>query len=54
MVNYMKEVNKYYSSYKESEKRIDYLKYGILNEYGYNLESSNSEKYNEEFIIKKN
>lgn len=50
----MKEVNCYFQGFNDSENRLDYLKYGLLNEYGYNLTGSNKETYNEEKIIKKN
>ena len=48
----MKNVNGYYCSYNDSDKRIDFLKYGLLNEFGYNIENKKS-IYNEENIIKK-
>ena len=32
----MKETNSYYKGYIESDNRLDYLKYGLLNEYGLN------------------
>ena len=53
MVKIMKEVNKYFIGYNETENKIDYIKYGILNEFGYNVDSSLNEIYNEEKIIKK-
>ena len=47
----MKEINNYYKSYNESKKRIDFLKYGLFNERGINIDS-NLKYYNEEDIIK--
>lgn len=49
----MKEINRYYKSYSDKNNKSDYLKYGILNLYGPNLEASSREKYNEEEIIKR-
>lgn len=49
----MKEVNKYFQGYKESTNRIDYLKYGLLNDYGYNIDRTTKEQYNEEEITKR-
>ncbi len=49
----MKEVNCYFKGFNETENRLDYLKYGLFNEFGYNLTGSNKEEYNEEKIIKK-
>lgn len=49
----MREINGYYGGYNNSEERIDYLKYGLLNEYGINLESNSKSSYNEDSIIKK-
>ncbi len=48
----MKEINCYYKGYSESNNRIDYLKYGLLNEYGNELERKDKEFYNEDKIIK--
>ncbi len=48
----MKETNSYYKGYVESDNRLDYLKYGLLNEYGLNLDR-NINYYDEEQIIKK-
>lgn len=47
----MKEINRYYESFTDTSSRIDYLKYGILNDYGLNPGHS-KECYNEEKIIK--
>ncbi len=49
----MREVNLYYQGYFETDKKIDYLKYGLLNEYGYNMGLKPKEYYNEDKIIKK-
>lgn len=49
----MKEVNGYLKGFNNSNKRIDYLKYGLLNDYGLDLDSSLN-FYNEEAIIKTN
>lgn len=48
----MKEVNNYYEGYNESVLKIDYLKYGLLNEFGCNGRLK-KEEYNEDKIIKK-
>ena len=53
MVKHMKNVNHYYKGYKESDSKINYIKYGLLNEFGYNIDSNPKEEYNEEKIIKK-
>jgi len=53
MVNSMKEINQYYKSYNESDEKINYIKYGILNEFGDNILSKNKQEYNEGKIIKK-
>lgn len=49
----MKEKNCYYEAYNETENRIDYLKHGLLNEFGPNLNRFKKEEYNEDKIIKK-
>lgn len=49
----MKEVNGYLKGFNNSSKRIDYLKYGLLNDYGLDLDCSLN-YYNEETIIKTN
>ena len=49
----MKEINQYYKSYNESDEKINYIKYGILNEFGNNILYKNKEDYNEEKITKK-
>lgn len=49
----MKEVNLYYKGYSDSNNRIDYLKYGLLNEFGYNMGLKPKEYYDENKIIKK-
>lgn len=43
----------YFKSYDESDNRIDYIKYGLLNEYGYNTDRKENQGYNEDKIIKK-
>ena len=43
----------YFEAYSESDNRMDYLKYGLLNEYGYNINRMEKESYNEDKIIKK-
>lgn len=48
----MKNKNNYYEGFNGSSKRIDYLKYGMLNEFGFNLDSSTKKEYDEESIIK--
>ncbi|MCM1053035.1 MAG: hypothetical protein NC483_03590 [Ruminococcus sp.] len=48
----MKEINGYYKGFNSSDKRIDYLKYGLFNEYGLDLEKDSISYYNEEKIIK--
>lgn len=48
----MQEKNGYYKGYTETEETLDYLKYGLLNEYGLNLDRWNK-CYKEEDIIKK-
>ena len=49
----MKEVNGYYSTYSENDRRIDFLKYGLLNEFGPSLNRKTKETYCENKIIKK-
>lgn len=48
----LKKINCYYEGYNESKNRIDYLKYGLLNEYGIN-NRVRKEEYNEDKIIKR-
>ena len=48
----MKEENNYNRGYSETENSLDYIKYGLLNEYGLNLDRWNK-CYKEEDIIKK-
>ena len=40
MVNGMQERNKYYQGFSGTEEKIDYLKYGLFNDRGFNLDSS--------------
>ncbi len=47
----MKEVNRYYEGYQDSSNKIEYLKFGLLNEFGHS-ERGNSNYYDEEKIIK--
>ncbi len=48
----MKEVNGYYKGFRGNDNRLDYLKYGLLNEFGFDFDSSVKEGYNEDKIIK--
>lgn len=48
----MKEENGYLKGYTETQNSLDYKKYGLLNEYGLNLDR-NVKYYNEEEIIKR-
>ena len=48
----MQEENGYYKGYTETGETLDYLKYGLLNEYGLNLDRCHK-CYKEEDIIKK-
>lgn len=48
----MKEENNYLKGYMETNNTLDYKKYGLLNDYGLNLDRCNK-CYNEENIIKK-
>ncbi len=48
----MKKIDGYCKGFNNSDKRIDYLKYGLSNEYGLDLEKDNINYYNEENIIK--
>ena len=48
----MKSVNNYNRGYTETENSLDYLKYGLLNNYGPDLDRM-PKYYNEENIIKK-
>lgn len=43
----------YYGSYNETGNRKEYLKHGLLNEFGYNIYRKERECYDEEKIIKK-
>ena len=36
----MQERNKYYQGFSGTEEKIDYLKYGLFNDRGFNLDSS--------------
>lgn len=48
----MKNENNYNKGYAETENNLDYLKYGLFNEYGLNLDRANK-CYKEDDIIKK-
>lgn len=48
----MKEGNAYNKGYMETGNSLDYKKFGLLNEYGLNLDRC-KESYKEENIIKK-
>lgn len=48
----MRNQNKYYEGFNGSKKRIDTLKYGLLNEFGYNLDYNAKEQYDENKIMK--
>lgn len=48
----LKKENNYHKSYTETGNTIDYLKYGLFNNYGPNIDRSNK-FYKEEEIIKK-
>ena len=50
----MKEVNKYFKSYDGSSKKIDYLKYGLFNERGYDLDYNPKKDINIENLRKTN
>ena len=41
----MKETNSYYKGYIESDNRLDYLKYCLINEYCLNLDRNNNYYY---------
>ena len=45
--------NSYSNSYQDNDNKIDYLKYGLTNEYGYSLIRKYKKIYNEEELIKK-
>ncbi len=45
-------MNKYYTSYNETNKRIDYLKYGLLNPRGIAIDKKILPEYNENAITK--
>ncbi len=48
----VKEENNYGRGYTETENSLEYKKFGLLNEYGLNIDRSNK-CYKEEDIIKK-
>ena len=48
----MKKINPYYKGYNDNSSKKDYLKYGLINERGYDIESSCLNFYDEEKIIK--
>lgn len=48
----MKAENNYLKGYTETNNILDYKKYGLLNDYGLNLDRCNK-YYNEDEIIKK-
>ncbi len=48
----MNKQNGYKEGYTETLNSLDYKKYGLLNEYGYNIDRS-SKSYHEDDIIKK-
>jgi hypothetical protein len=50
----MKNKNQYYEGFNGSEEKIDFLKHGILNDYGLNINHNTKEIYNENKIIKIN
>ena len=45
-------MNNYFTSYEDTKKHIDYLKYGLFVERGINIDRKNMNTYNEEEIIK--
>lgn len=48
----MRITNNYNCGYQNNDSKLNRVKYEFLNEYGYNLDSSSIETYNEEKIIK--
>jgi len=48
----MKKPNYYYQSYDDKGNSLDKIKYGLLNEYGPNINRQEKEFYSEEKIIK--
>ena len=46
------EENNYFRGYTESDNRLDYLKYGLFNEFGLNLDRCKN-GYKEDNIIRK-
>ena len=48
----MKNVNNYFQGFNGTEAKLDYLKYGLLNERSFNLDYAKPNVYNEEKIIK--
>lgn len=48
----MKDENSYFKGYTESDNTLDYKKYGLLNDFGLNLDRT-SKCYKEEDIIKR-
>lgn len=49
----MKDINNYFRGASGKEESIDKIKYGLLNDYGYDFSSSVRDKYDEEKIIKR-
>ena len=52
MGDMMKKVNAYFKGATGKEKKMDYLKYGLLNDRGYDFASSVINIYNEDNITK--
>ena len=48
----MKEIDKYYQGYTDSDDTLEFKKHGLLNEYGLNLDRT-KKYYNESDIIKR-
>ncbi len=54
MVIKVQGLNKYYQGFSGNEEKIDYLKYGLFNERGFNIDSSGKEKYDNKKVLRTN
>ncbi len=48
----MKEINNYLKSFNGSEKKLDFLRYGLFNERGSIIDNSPKKRYKEEALQK--
>ncbi len=46
--------NRYFQGFRGDEEKIDYLKYGLFNERGYNIDACRKDEYNPDKVMKSN